>query len=334
MREDLLMNPAFQIITHHSPDHGQIDINVATVGAPDDPLIVCVHGWPESWHSWHGQMEFFSTRGFRVAAMDVRGYGGSSRPNAIEAYRLTELCSDVAAVIHKLAPSAGAILFGHDWGAPIVYNAARLSPGLVRAVAGLSVPYTPPTPGDPMELWDALYADRFFYMKSFQQPGVAEAAFESDLAAALRKVYFGASGDAPHELWFTDRPADAGMLDFLVDPTPAPAWLSTDLVANNIDANGGGPTHGWFNRYRAQKFDGDDLAHIDDPRITQPACFIAGEHDIVRRFVPGMDLYAGSEAHYADSRGATIIDGVGHWVQHEAPDATNAALDAFIATGI
>ena len=328
------MDPELHTITNHSPDHGQIDLNVAITGSADDPLIVCVHGWPESWHSWQGQMEHFSTRGFRVASMDVRGYGGSSRPEAIEAYRLTELCSDVAAVISELAPGKNAILFGHDWGAPIVYNTARLHPDLVRAVAGLSVQYSPATPGDPMELWNALYPDKFFYMKYFAQPGVAEAAFEADLTLALRKVYYAASADAPPELWFTEQPGGTPMLDFLIDPDPAPAWMSPDRLATIVDANDGRPTHGWFNRYRAQRFDGDDLAKIAELRITQPACFIAGADDIVRRFVPGMDLFAGAEAHLADSRGATIIEDAGHWVQHEAPAATNAALDAFIASGV
>ena len=77
-------------------DNGDITLRVEVTGT--GPAIVCVHGWPESPHSWRHQVAHFSERGYRVAAMDVRGYGGSSAPPEIERYTLKELASDVAAV--------------------------------------------------------------------------------------------------------------------------------------------------------------------------------------------------------------------------------------------
>jgi pimeloyl-ACP methyl ester carboxylesterase len=324
------MTPDLRTVSHTSDAHGRIDLNVAVAGLPDDPLVMCVHGWPESWHSWSNQMEHLTDRGYRVAAMDVRGYGGSSRPQPVEAYRLLELCGDVAAVVETLSPDRPAILIGHDWGSPTVYNTARAFPHLVRAVAGMSVPYLPASPGDPMELWNALYTDRFFYMKYFQEPGVAEAAFESDLPAALRKVYFAASADAPSDLWFTEQPDGAAMLDFLVDPDPAPPWMQPERFAPVIEANTGRSTHGWFNRYRAQYLDGDDLSAVGPPNVQQPACFIGGAEDIVRKFVPGLDLFDVADAALDDTRGVTLIDGAGHWVHQEKPAQANAALDEFL----
>lgn len=321
-----------QIISTDSAAHGPIDLNVAVSGREGDPLVVFVHGWPETWHTWQAQMDHVVGLGFRAAALDVRGYGASSRPEPVEAYRLVELAADLAAVVSALSPGAPAILVGHDWGAPIVYQTARLYPDLVRAVAGMSVPYLPASPGDPMDLWDVVYAGRFFYMRYFQELGVAEAAFEADLPAALRKIYFAASADAPEGLWGSEQPEDAAMLDFLVDPDPAPDWMSAERVAAVAEANAGGSTHGWFNRYRAQKFDGDDVAEAAPTNISQPACFIAGESDIVRNFVAGVDLFAGAEAAYDDARGLTIIEGAGHWVQQEKPAETNAALEAFLTT--
>ena len=73
-----------------SPDHGPISLRVAVLGPPDGPLMLCVHGWPENWYSWRHQMTRFAALGVRVAAMDVRGYGGSTRPTEIAAYRLTK----------------------------------------------------------------------------------------------------------------------------------------------------------------------------------------------------------------------------------------------------
>jgi epoxide hydrolase A/B len=91
--------------------------------AGDGPLIVCVHGFPELWYSWRHQITHFSKLGYKVAALDVRGYGGSSKPREVAAYSIRNLASDVAAVIDQLGGGT-AILFGHDWGAPIVWNTA------------------------------------------------------------------------------------------------------------------------------------------------------------------------------------------------------------------
>src|SRR6267378_5104254 len=79
---------------------GEVELNVAIAGK--GPLILCVHGWPEFWYSWRHQLSHFAERGYTVAAMDVRGYGGSSRPHAVEAYTLRSLADDVAAVTNRL----------------------------------------------------------------------------------------------------------------------------------------------------------------------------------------------------------------------------------------
>ncbi|NJS15230.1 MAG: alpha/beta hydrolase [Sphingopyxis sp.] len=113
-------------------DAGASQIRVAIEGT--GPLVLMVHGFPESWYSWRHQIAPIAAAGFTAAAMDVRGYGGSDKPYAIAAYSLSALASDVAAVIAALGGRA--ILFGHDWGAPIVWNTAlrirmpsRPSPG-------------------------------------------------------------------------------------------------------------------------------------------------------------------------------------------------------------
>jgi pimeloyl-ACP methyl ester carboxylesterase len=306
--------------------NGDIDLRVAVTGS--GPLILCIHGWPEIWYSWRHQMGYFAARGFTVAAMDVRGYGGSSNPPDIEAYRLTELCGDAAAVIDELGDGQ-AIVFGHDWGAPIAWNTARLHPDKVRAVAGLSVPYTPIGPTSPLDMWRERYEGTFFYQLYIETPGVAEAECGADHANALRRIYYGASGDADRSL-FAEKGPDAGLLDGTVDPDPFPAWMSPDDLAAYVEAF---ETSGWvgpFNRYRAQGLDADEIGSLPDPNLRQPTAFIAGELDGVRNFVPGLDLFGLAPVFCDDFRGSTIIPGVGHWIQQEAPDATNAALATFV----
>ncbi|MGB0111892.1 MAG: alpha/beta hydrolase [Ilumatobacteraceae bacterium] len=306
--------------------NGDIDLRVAVTG--NGPLILCIHGWPELWYSWRHQMEHFAERGFTVAAMDVRGYGGSSKPEAIEAYALTELCSDAAAVIDELG-NGTAIVFGHDWGAPIAWNTARLHADKVSAVAGLSVPYTPVSTLSSVDLWREIYKDQFFYQLYIQAPGVVEAEVSADVARTLRMIYFAASGDAGESL-FAQKPADATLLDGLVDPDPVPAWMTTDDLQVYVDAFEAGGWVGAFNRYRAQGLDAEQIGPMPDAVLQQPAAFIGGELDGVRGFVPGMDIYDTASSACADFRGTTIVPGVGHWVQQEAPAAVNVALDAFV----
>jgi pimeloyl-ACP methyl ester carboxylesterase len=307
--------------------NGAIELNVAVSGS--GPLIVCVHGFPELSYSWRHQIAHFAARGFRVAALDVRGYGRSSKPQEIAAYTLRQLASDVVAVIDQLGDGP-AILFGHDWGAPIVWHTALLHPDRIRAVAGLSVPYRPRGPVPFIDAVRSIYKGRFFYQIYFQQEGVAEKELEADIAVALRKMYFALAGEAPQNGWLAPKPAEARLLDGLVDPKPFPGWMTERDLAVYVDAFSAGGFRGPLNRYRAQNIDFADLAELSGRGITQPSAFIAGERDAVRAFIPGMDLYADPGVACSDFRGATILPGIGHWVQQEAPEPTNAALEAFV----
>ena len=309
--------------------NGDIVLRVAIKGS--GPVVLCVHGWPELWYSWRHQISHFSELGYTVAAMDVRGYGGSSKPESISAYSIKNLSSDVAVIIREIS-NGPVVLLGHDWGAPIVWNTALLYPDLVRAVAGLSVPYTPGSDTAFIDMAKQLYADRFFYQLYFQTEGIPEAELEADVPAALRKIYYAISGDAPSGTWLTDKPGDSQLLDGMVDPDPFPTWLTTADLEKYSNAFQTGGFRGPLNRYRAQGFDIEELVAIRGQTIQQPACFIGGEKDPVRHFVTGFDMYANPGTACDDFRGSTIIDGVGHWVQQEAPTETNAALKTFLSS--
>ena len=307
--------------------NGPIAINVVVAGA--GPLIVCVHGWPELSYSWRHQQAYFAARGYTVAAMDVRGYGGSSKPHAIAAYSMREITSDVAAVVDALG-AGRAILFGHDWGAPIVWNTAVLYPDKITAVAGLSVPYAPLGTTSSIDLWRKVHAGKFFYQLYIQDEGVAEAEIEADIRSALRKLYYASCGDAPRDMLLTPKAPDARLLDGLIDPEVFPAWMSEADLQVFVDAFSAGGLRGPFNRYRAQGIDAAELGPIPNKQIAQPSLFLAGAKDSVRNFIPGRDLYANPGAACTDFRGSVILPGIGHWVQQEAPAETNAALEGFL----
>ncbi len=309
-------------------DNGDISLQVEVSG--EGPVVLCIPGWPELGVSWRHQVAHLTEHGYRVATLDVRGYGGSSAPIEVERYTLKELSGDVAAVAGAL-DDGPIVLLGHDWGAPIAWSAAVRHPDRIRAVAGLSVPHLPATGLALSDVFDSIYADRFFYFLHFQQPAVPEAELEADLRAGLKRCYFALSGDAPLNSWLPDAPRGVPFHPLLPDPPDGPLSFlpddELDAMAATFARTG---TTGSFNRYRAAALDSAEDADIIGAPVTQPSCFIAGERDAVRAMVPGGDLYADPGSGCTDFRGATIIDGVGHWVQQEAPAETNAALDAFL----
>ncbi|WP_448586371.1 alpha/beta fold hydrolase [Thermaurantiacus sp.] len=309
--------------------NGGVSIHVVAAGprASRTLPILCVHGWPELSHSWRHQLAHFAAAGHRIAALDVRGYGKSDKPWAIADYRMSVICGDVAAVIDALGGRA--ILFGHDWGAPIVWNTALLHEDMVAAVAGLSVPYAPAGDISFLDMARQIYRDRFFYQLYFQEEGKVEDELGGD-PLALHKIYFGLSAEGTDINLLMNKPPDGRMLDGLAAPARLPEWMPEADMAVFVRAFREGGWRGPINRYRAQDLDFAEREPLRGRRIAQPACFVAGANDVVRHFVPGVDLYADPGAHCDDFRGSTLIEGVGHWVQQEAPAATNAALEAFV----
>ncbi|KAG7236316.1 hypothetical protein INR49_001135 [Caranx melampygus] len=110
------------------------------------PVLLC-HGFPESWYSWRHQIPALAAAGFRVLALDMKGYGESTAPPDIEEYSQEQLCKDLITFLDKLSiPQV--TLVGHDWGGALVWNMAQYFPERVRAVASLNTPLFPVCTGD------------------------------------------------------------------------------------------------------------------------------------------------------------------------------------------
>ncbi|WP_367116651.1 alpha/beta fold hydrolase [Mesorhizobium sp.] len=147
-----------------------IRLNIAEHG--DGPPVLLCHGFPESWYSWRHQLGALAAAGFRAVAPDMRGYGKSDRPEAIDQYTLFHLVGDMVGLLDALeAPTS--VIVGHDWGAVVAWYAALLRLDRFHAVIGLSVPFRPRGNARPTSLMPRT-ADSQFYQLYFQQPGVAE----------------------------------------------------------------------------------------------------------------------------------------------------------------
>ena len=192
---------------HHTVDARGTRIHLVEEG--EGPIVLLVHGFPESWYSWRHQLPAIAAAGFRAVAMDVRGYGRSSKPLDIEAYGMLQHVADNLGVVEALG-EATAIIVGHDWGSPIAAHSALLRPDVFTGVALLSVAYSPPGHRRPTDSFAAMAAgaagdDEEFYINYFQEPGRAEAEIELDVRSWLLGFYVGASGDSV-------APADGGTL--------------------------------------------------------------------------------------------------------------------------
>lgn len=310
------------------------DIRLRAAVEGRGPLVVMVHGFPESWFSWRHQMEPVAKAGFTACAIDVRGYGGSDKPRAIEDYSMEHMIADVVGVIEALAPDKRGILLGHDWGAPIVWNTALARPDRVAAVCALSVPYMGVPTRPFTEIFDELFTqkNRFFYQAYFQKEGVAEAEAERDIRGFLRKFYYALCGDAPDGAWPSNKKADAPLLEGLVDPDVFPRWLSPRDLDYYVHEFEGSGLRGPINRYRNHVRDFDYLQQFKGRRIEQPALFVGGSRDLVLTMLGRVDFLPRMKAEIPDLRGADVLEGCGHWTQQERPREVNERLLAWLAS--
>ena len=308
------------------------DVRLRAAVQGEGPLVVMVHGFPESWYSWRHQMGPIAEAGFTACAIDVRGYGGSGKPGPVEAYAMEHMIADVAGVIEALSPGRPAVLIGHDWGAPIVWNTALVRSDRVRAVCGLSVPYVG-VPKRPLtEMIEEVFTRRnkFFYQAYFQKEGVAEAEAERDVRGFLRKFYYAISGDAPDGTWPNNKTADATLLQGLVDPNPFPAWLTAEDMNYYVGEFEKSGLRGPINRYRNHERDFEYLRQFEGRKIMQPALFIGGSRDLVLTMFGRVDFVPLMRAEIPDLRGADVLEGCGHWTQQERPAEVNQRILAWL----
>ncbi|MFF4536113.1 alpha/beta fold hydrolase [Streptomyces aureus] len=296
------------------------------------PLILLVHGFPESWYSWRRQLPALAAAGYRAVAIDVRGYGRSSKPAATDAYRMLDLVEDNVAVVRALGEES-AVIVGHDWGSNIAAASALLHPGVFRAVGLLSVPYAPPGGPRPTDIFGRIGGpEQEFYVSYFQEPGRAEAEIEPDVRGWLAGFYAALSADT--------MPAEGEPDPHFVSPGrqlrdrfpagPLPAWLSEedlDVYAGEFERTG---LTGALNRYRSMDRDWEDLAPHRGASIEQPALFIGGTRDASTTWMA--DAIAAHPTTLPALSASHLLEGCGHWIQQERPDEVNSLLTDWLAT--
>lgn len=272
-----------------------VRLHAVVAGPEDGPPVVLLHGFPEFWYGWRHHIGPLAAAGFRVVALDQRGYHRSDKPPAVKDYTLDLLAEDVVAVLDHLASPQAAVV-GHDWGGIVGWWLAMTRPERVSRLAVANAPHPLAMRAKVEGSWTQLA--KSWYVFAAQIPGLPEA---------------------------VGRWTDYHFLVQSLTRTARPGTFSADeLAAYRAAWAVPGALTGMVNWYRAA------VRHRPEPppgRVSVPTLILWGNRD---RFL-SRDLADLSAARCADARVIRFPDCT-HWLLHEEPERTTAALLNFLRT--
>jgi pimeloyl-ACP methyl ester carboxylesterase len=269
-----------------------LDFNVAEAG--DGPPVLLLHGFPDSWRLWRHQISALADAGHRVIAPDLRGFGDSAKPEAVEAYRMRALVTDVVGVLDALGVERADVA-GHDWGASLAWVLGMFVPDRVSRLAAVSVGHPRAYAAAGLEQWRASW-----YMLWFQFPGVAERELRADDWAFFRRWAWngaapGQDPDADRQVAGLSRP---GAL------TAGLNWYRANIDPASFVADGEGSSLPPVSCPTMGIWTSDDFA-LTEAQMTGSERFVTGPWRYVR------------------------LDGVDHWVPVHAPERLSQLLVDF-----
>jgi epoxide hydrolase 4 len=288
-------DPASGVTVRFVEANGQ-QLELAEAGDAQSPkLALLLHGFPELHYSWRHQIPTLVEQGWRVWAPNMRGYGASSKPEGITAYRLDTLVQDVAALIDLAKaenPATEVMLVAHDWGAVVAWHfAIRKIRPLDRLVI-MNVPH-PKCAAREIRKWRQL--KKSWYIFFFQIPWLPEWGLLRNDAEAIRTIF---AGSAANKHLF---PRDD--MDIYAQAVQRPGAMTAML-----------------NYYRAL-MRLPDREHIGDGMVDVDTLVIWGENDLAL----DVHLLDGMEQ-WVPNLTLRRLPGISHWVQQDAPDTVNAHL--------
>ncbi len=315
-------------VSFHTIEANGIHMRVADAG--EGPVVLFAHGWPESWYSWRHQIPALADAGYRVLVPEMRGYGQTDAPAGVDDYDIVHLAGDMVGVLDAMGVDT-ATMIGHDWGAPVASHSVLLHPDRFNALVLMSVPYGGRSQGSPMAGMRARFGDNFYYILYHNEPdGVAEGEYDQDPRGLLGRLYLSPSSPREQPQVTDPKRSAGGFIPRLGAPKQLPDWLSQDELDYYVDQFQHTGFRGGVNYYRNIERNWEITEHLTGARIEVPTLFIAGEKDMV---IAGADrdaLTAMMSTAITDLRDVILFPEIGHWVQQEAPNETNAALLGFL----
>jgi pimeloyl-ACP methyl ester carboxylesterase len=339
------LDPVLEV-EHRSISGNGINLHLAIQG--EGPLVVLCHGFPGLWYSWRKQIPALAAAGYRVVAVDQRGYGRSDRPLDPQEYDSDILVADMLAVLDAMGEEQ-AVFVGQDFGAPLVWNIAARAPRRVRAAVIMGVPYDFERAGagdgelgsvqdiPPTEQYALVAREHFFHMHYFQKFGPADAELGSQPRDFLERLYWALGAEGSLLDW-RDYPSEGtGYLDVLAEPgRPLPwSWLTLEdldyIEQEYVSAGVDLAFIGGLNSYRVADRNWEIAKQYGQLRVQAPVLFLMGEKDPVRDMLPE-EAYSHMQQWVPNLRGIHLIEGAGHFVMQEAPQRVNQLLLDFLQT--
>ena len=291
-------------------DCGAVELEVFQAGQGGLPVLLA-HGWPEHAFSWRYQIPALVAQGYHVIVPNQRGYGKSSRPEAVEAYDCFNLTSDHIGLLDALNIDR-AVFVGHDWGALVVWYQPLLNSDRVLGVANLSVPFLPRLPMDPVSLMEQTNGSDFYIVHFNRQPGIAASAFGANTKRFLTNIYRTNFWHETEEM----EPSGMTIVDMARTEIHRGELMMSeeelDVFLTAFQESGFEAPCNW---YRNLTRNWELTADIEF-KVRHPALMIYGQHDLVRP-VDMSETVSDLEIHTLEC---------GHWIQQEKPIETNDIL--------
>jgi len=269
--------------------------HVAELG--EGPLVILLHGFPQFWWAWHDQLTALSAAGYRVAAIDLRGYGASDKPP--RGYDTFTLAADVASIVRSLGES-NAVIVGHGWGGWIAWSMPTMQPAVTTAVAALGMPH--PLVLRRASLRNLAQIKANTYLAGLQRPFVPEHQMGKGFAYVEHLL---ASWSAPQGQW----------------PPPEVSRCYAEAMALPFVAHSAAEYYRWVVRSQ-WRLDGRRFARRVRSPITVPVLQLQGEQD--GAVVPALARESSAYVHGPFEQ--HFIAGAGHFLPEEAPAEVNAHL--------
>lgn len=296
------------------------DVNIATyqAGPKDGVPLLLIHGWPEIAYSWSRQIGPLADAGYRVIAVDLRGFGLSSAPKDVEAYGIEKMVGDIEGVLDALDIEK-AVICGHDWGGIIVWHAARMIPNRVSAVIGICTPHVKQPPASPITIFRHRHGEDHYFV-AFQKPDEAEGLFERDPAAFFRMMFRTVpKGTKPSSEMYHLMKKFREYLAAGAPELPGNVMGAADRQVY-VDAYAKSGFHGGVNLYRNTDANWEYDKALTDI-VSQPSLMISAAQDL---FLP--PEFADQMVGMVPDLERHTVDDCGHWAMWEQPEAINTIL--------
>ncbi|WP_257457457.1 alpha/beta fold hydrolase [Archangium lipolyticum] len=271
-------------------------VQVLEAGPADGPLVLLLHGFPESSESWREVLPRLADAGFHAVAPDLRGYGGTDRPEG--GYDLDTLANDVVQLARHLQPGRPVHLVGHDWGGLIAYHVAAMHPEVVERLAVINAPHPSKMA---RHLLNPAQLARSWYVFAFQIPYLPERLLSARGGALVPRLIRRA----------------------MVDPSRVPLGRLAEYEANFSQTGAARAAIAYYRELFRRNFTPRGLRQMRNyPRIRAPFLLIWGDRDVAlsKAFTRGLEPY------FEQPPAVQHLPEEGHFVPLEAPEKVAALL--------